>query len=144
MARSKRATSKPRPAGGFSQWFQHKDTKAQRHEERPHKMVLIAAFLRVFVPLCLCVETTEGLVEFRGEGGGVDVHAYCQRRVRVPPNQFRLPDVLAAGGHLNRGLFRLQNRAIDQGHGGKRIPREVRMCIDVRQSGLEYLRSDTA
>src|SRR6058998_1273789 len=109
MARSKRATSKPRPAGGFSQWFQHKDTKAQRHEERPHKMVLIAAFLRVFVPLCLCVETTEGLLEFRGEGGGVGVDAYCQRRAGIPSNQFCLSNALAICDHLNDRLLCLEN-----------------------------------
>ena len=33
----------------------HKDTKAQSHKERPHKLIFDAAFLCGFVPLCLCV-----------------------------------------------------------------------------------------
>jgi len=34
---------------------EHKDTKARRHKERPCLKAIYAAFLCVFVPLCLCV-----------------------------------------------------------------------------------------
>src|SRR5207247_11146643 len=35
--------------------MKHKDTKARRHKERPLSKLIYAAFLCVFVPLCLCV-----------------------------------------------------------------------------------------
>ena len=35
--------------------IKHQDTKAQRHKARPHKQILNAALLCVFVPLCLGV-----------------------------------------------------------------------------------------
>src|SRR2546425_1223968 len=33
----------------------YRDTKTQRHKERPHQRILSAAFLCVSVSLCLCV-----------------------------------------------------------------------------------------
>src|SRR5439155_9270896 len=80
------------------------NTKAQRHKERPRLKVIYAAFLSVFVPLCLCVplsippcnlfwrellhsgpEPPRGCDE-RRNGGGHSSRDSTAGRVRVGPD----------------------------------------------------------